>query len=82
MVVTGWGAMSDRIKGFQAGWDHENMKMLEGHIRMIEAAAEANPDVAVVLLCGGVVELPWADKVKAILYMGLSGEAGGDAGNG
>lgn len=61
------------------GFDRENMKMPEGHIRMIETAVSANPNVAVVLLCGSVVELPWADKVKAILYMGLPGEAGGDA---
>ena len=30
-------------------------------------------------MCGSVVELPWIDKVKAVLYMGLCGEAGGEA---
>jgi len=33
----------------------------------------------VVLLGGSAMELPWADKVKAILYMGLPGQAGGEA---
>ncbi len=61
------------------GFDRNDMKMPQGHIRMIEAVAEANPNTVVVLMCGCVVECPWADKVKAILYMGLAGEAGGEA---
>ena len=46
---------------------------------MIETAAKANPNTVVVLLCGCAVECPWADSVKAILYMGLPGQAGGEA---
>lgn len=61
------------------GFDRENMKMPAGHIRMIEEVAAVNPNVIVVLMCGSVVELPWIDKVKAVLYMGLCGEAGGEA---
>ena len=61
------------------GFDRDNMKMPEGHVRMIEAVAETNPNTVVVLLCGSAVECPWADKVKAVLYMGLPGEAGGEA---
>ena len=61
------------------GFDRDNLKMPEGHRKMIEAAAQANPNIVVVLLCGSVVECPWADKVKAILYMGLPGQAGGEA---
>lgn len=61
------------------GFDRENMKMPEGHNRMIERVAAANPDTVVVLLGGSAMELPWVDKVKAILYMGLSGQAGGRA---
>ena len=61
------------------GFDRDHMKMPEGHVRMIQAVAEANPNTVVVLLCGSAVECPWADKVKAILYMGLPGEAGGEA---
>ena len=53
--------------------------MPEGHNRMIEAVADANPNTVVVLLCGCAVECPWADQVKAILYMGLPGQAGGEA---
>ena len=61
------------------GFDREDMTMPDGHIRMIEAVANANPNTVVVLLCGCAVECPWADKVKAILYMGLPGQAGGEA---
>lgn len=61
------------------GFDRESMSMPEGHIRMIEAAASVNENVVVVLMCGSVVELPWIDKVKGLLYMGLPGEAAGDA---
>ena len=61
------------------GFDRDSLKMPEGHRKMIEAAAQANPNIVVVLLCGSVVECPWAEKVKAILYMGLPGQAGGEA---
>ena len=61
------------------GFDRDNLKMPEGHRKMIEVAAQANPNTVVVLLCGSVVECSWADKVKAILYMGLPGQAGGKA---
>ncbi len=60
-------------------FDRENMLLPEGHNRMIEAVAAANPNTVVVLLGGSAMELPWADKVKAILYMGLPGQAGGQA---
>ena len=61
------------------GFDRKSMAMPEGHNRMIEAVAAVNPNTVVVLLCGSAVEVPWEDKVNAILYMGLPGEAGGDA---
>jgi beta-glucosidase len=61
------------------GFDREDLKMPAGHIRMIETVAAANPDTVVVLFCGCAVELPWLDKVRAVLYMGLPGQAGGEA---
>ena len=61
------------------GFDREKMKLPGGHLRLIDAVAGANPNTVVVLLCGAPVECPWADKVKAILYMGLPGQAGGQA---
>ena len=61
------------------GFDRDDLKMPVGHLRMIEAVVTANPNTVVVLLCGGAVECPWADSVKAVLYMGLPGQAGGEA---
>ena len=60
-------------------FDRAHMRLPEGHDRMIEAVAAANPNTVVVLLGGSAMELPWADRVKAILYMGLPGQAGGQA---
>ncbi len=61
------------------GFDRTDMKMPEDHVRMIESVAAANPNTVVVLMCGSVVECPWADRVKGILYAGLSGQAGAEA---
>ena len=61
------------------GFDRETLSMPEGHVRLIETVAAANPNTVVVLLCGCAVEMPWLDKVKAVLYMGLPGQAGGTA---
>lgn len=61
------------------GFDRETMAMPEGHIRLIETVARANPNTVVVLFCGSAVETPWIDRVKAVLYMGLPGQAGGEA---
>ncbi len=59
--------------------DREHMGLPDGHNKMIDVVAKANPNTVVVLLGGSPMELPWAEKVKAILYMGLSGQAGGQA---
>lgn len=59
--------------------DREHMHLPKGHEQMIEAVASVNDNTIVVLLGGSAMEIPWADKVKAILYMGLPGQAGGQA---
>ena len=60
-------------------FDRDHMRLPNGYDRLCEAVADANPSTVAVLLGGSVMELPWADKVKAILYMGLPGQAGGEA---
>lgn len=50
------------------GFDRETMAMPEGHVRLIETVATANPNTVVVLFCGSAVETPWIDRVKAVLY--------------
>ena len=60
-------------------FDREHMRLPEDHNKLVAAVVNANPNTVVVLLGGSAMELPWADKVKAILYMGLPGQAGGEA---
>ena len=61
------------------GFDREHLHMSEGHLELIDAVCAANPNTVVVLTGGGVMECPWADRVKSILYLGLPGQAGGEA---
>ena len=76
-VAVIFAGLPDRYES--EGFDRNDMKMPAGHLRMIETAASANSNTIVVLLCGSAVECPWADRVKAVLYMGLPGQAGGEA---
>lgn len=48
--------------------DRESMALPDGHNKMIEAVAAVNPNTVVVLLGGSAMELPWIDRVKAVLY--------------
>ena len=57
-------------------YDRDHMRLPEGHNRLVEEITRVNPNVVVVLFGGSAMELPWADKVKTILYMGLPGQAG------
>lgn len=61
------------------GFDREHMRLPEGHHALVDAVAQANPNTVVVLLGGSAMEIPWADHVKAVLYLGLPGQAGGQA---
>ena len=61
------------------GFDRSSMRMPSGHVRMISEIADVNPNTVVILMCGSPVECHFADSVKAILYMGLPGQAGGEA---
>ncbi len=76
-IAVVFAGLPDRYES--EGFDRDDMKMPEGHLRMIEAVTAVNPNTIVVLLCGSAVECPWADHVKGILYMGLPGQAGGEA---
>lgn len=58
-------------------FDRENMQMPTAHNRLIEAVCQAHPKVVVVLSAGSPVEMPWANRVQAILHMYLAGQAGG-----
>ena len=76
-VVYLFAGLPDRFEA--ESFDRESLHLPLSHNALIDAVCEVNENVVVVLHCGGVVELPWADKVKAILLMHLGGQAVGGA---
>lgn len=61
------------------GVDRRHMRLPEGHNALVEAVCSVNPNTVVVLHNGSPVELPWAEKPKAILEAYLGGQAVGEA---
>ena len=61
------------------GCDRENMRLPESHIRLIDEMIGTGKPVVAVLFGGSPVELPFFDKVGAILNMYLPGQNGGTA---
>ncbi|OTA26864.1 glycosyl hydrolase [Alloscardovia macacae] len=58
------------------GLDRSHMHIPQAQLDMLSAVAEAGKPVVVVLVAGSAVEVDFADSVDAILYIGLSGQAG------
>ena len=61
------------------GCDREDMKLPENQLALIEGLVNAGKKVVVVLFGGSPVELPFAEKVSAILDLYLPGQSGGRA---
>ncbi|MFN2926760.1 glycoside hydrolase family 3 C-terminal domain-containing protein [Lachnospiraceae bacterium YH-ros2228] len=61
------------------GSDREHMRLPEEHIELVERLIASGKKVVVVLFGGAPVELPFADRVSAILNMYLPGQNGGEA---
>ena len=61
------------------GFDRSSLGMPAGHNQLIAQISAAQPNVAVVLMNGAAVTMPWAEKVSAILEVWLAGQAGGGA---
>ena len=61
------------------GFDRRSIDMPPGQVQLIEAVAQAQPNLVVVLLNGSAVAMRWADKVKGIVEAWLGGQAGGGA---
>lgn len=61
------------------GCDRENMRLPENQLALIDALTKAGKQIAVLLFGGSPVELPFAEKVNAILNMYLPGQNGGRA---
>ena len=61
------------------GMDRTSMRLPHEQNSLIEAVAAANPNTVICINSGGPVEMPWADKVKAIVQCWLPGQEGGHA---
>ncbi|WP_160720436.1 glycoside hydrolase family 3 C-terminal domain-containing protein [Bacillus sp. USDA818B3_A] len=60
-------------------YDREHLRLPENHIRLIEAVAEVQNNVVVILSNGAPVEMPWVDQVKGLFEGYLGGQALGGA---
>jgi beta-glucosidase len=61
------------------GYDREHLRMPANHRQLVEAAAEANRNIVVVLSNGSPIEMPWIGNVKGVLEAYLGGQALGGA---
>lgn len=61
------------------GADRETLSLPHNQLALIDALVETGKKIVVVLFGGSVVELPFADRVHAILNMFLPGQNGGTA---
>ena len=61
------------------GGDRKNMELFGGQNKLITELASINPQMAVILVSGSPVEMPWVDKVRSIVQMWYAGMEGGNA---
>jgi beta-glucosidase len=61
------------------GFDRDHIDLPAAQLALLDAVIAANPRTVVVLSNGGVVALPFADRVPAIVETWLLGQAGGGA---
>lgn len=76
-VALVFAGLTDDIES--EGCDRQDMRLSPGQLALIDALCAAGKKVVVVLFGGSPVELPFADKVCAILNLYLPGQSGGAA---
>ena len=72
------------VAGLNKDWEAEgndrvNMRLPNRQDELIEKVAAVNSNVVVVLNLGSPVEMPWLDKVSAVLHMWYLGQETGNA---
>ncbi len=76
-VVLVFAGLTDEYES--EGGDREHMRLPEKQLREIDALCDSRKKIVVVLFGGSPVELPFCDRVSAILNMYLPGQNGGTA---
>ncbi len=71
VVFVGAGTTSET-----EGADRVSMRLPDDQNALVEAVLAVNPNTVVVVNTGAPVEMPWADKVPAIIQMWLPGQEG------
>lgn len=61
------------------GIDRTHMRIPQNQVALLQALKRVNPNIVGILSAGSVVEMPWADSLKAILHGYLNGQAGAGA---
>ncbi len=61
------------------GLDRSHMRLPQSQIDLLNAVAEVNENIIVVMSAGSAVEMPWLDKCKALVHGYLCGQAGASA---
>lgn len=62
--------------GEAEGVDRDNMHLPENQLALLEAVAQVNANIVVVLSCGCTVEMQWDSHAKAVIHGYLGGQAG------
>ena len=76
-VILVFAGLTDEYES--EGCDRENMRLPENQLKLIDEMIATGKKVVVILFSGSVVELPFNDRVSAILNMFLPGQNGGEA---
>jgi len=61
------------------GVDRKHMKLADNQVELLEHIAQKNVDIVLILAGGSPVEMPFINKVKAILHGYLPGQGSGSA---
>lgn len=61
------------------GRDRADMHLPYGQDELVEALLDVNPDLVVVMVAGSPVEMPWADRVKSLVWSWYGGSEAGTA---
>lgn len=65
--------------GESEGLDRQSLQIPANQISLLKSLARVNHNLICVISCGAVIEMDWEKECKAILYAGLSGQAGAGA---
>lgn len=70
-----YAGLPDRYES--EGFDRESLAIPHNQTELIRRVSEVNPNIAVVLACGSVVDLDWEACAKSILLMHLAEKRSG-----